>query len=118
VQLDGTPRGFSTFFNQPPPDRFTELHPDGSTTSRPTTDLGGGRHRSAVAFCSALAPAAALVASTDDRLTLLLAQQPGLVTRLRFGDLGALHNDLELFRWSDPLAAKPNSADSQRDEKI
>lgn len=44
---------------------------NGETRPIPAKRLGGGRHLSAVAFCAEHAPAAALVISSDGRITLL-----------------------------------------------
>jgi DisA bacterial checkpoint controller nucleotide-binding len=45
----------------------------GKVEKRPAKDLGGGRHRSAVEFCSRFAPAAAIVVSEDGRISLIWA---------------------------------------------
>lgn len=43
---------------------------------RPSTSLGGGRHRSAIEFCCRFAPAAAIVVSEDGRISLMWASTP------------------------------------------
>jgi hypothetical protein len=43
---------------------------------RYSTELGGGRHRSAIEFCGRFAPAAAIVVSEDGRISLVWAATP------------------------------------------
>lgn len=101
IGLNGSPRGFSTFIDAAPPDRVERVLPDGQTCSLASIALGGGRHRSAAAFCRRFAPAAALVVSTDDRTAMLYSRRDGQVMYLPFNDLGLLTDDI-LFPWKAP----------------
>jgi CBS domain-containing protein len=68
VLLSLEPRllGFGAFVHAPPPDRI-RLRREGRTESVSAQTLGGGRHRSAAAFCAGGSPGerAALVVSQD-----------------------------------------------------
>jgi hypothetical protein len=92
LDLDARPRGFSTFFNGEPPRNLSEQRGT-AKVQRTAENLGGGRHRSAAAFCAAFAPAAALVVSSDGRMTMLWATQRDHVTYISFGELGPGFSD-------------------------
>lgn len=59
---------------------------DGSTDVNPA-DFGGSRHRSAIDFCSSLAPAGAIVASHDGGLTVFGSAKPGEVVGTRISGI-------------------------------
>jgi hypothetical protein len=66
--------GFGAFINIPDsPREVTCVFSTSKVEKRPSVDLGGGRHRSAVEFCSRFAPAAALIVSEDGRISLVWA---------------------------------------------
>jgi len=66
VAGDGQVLGFGTFIDSPKePISVVEYGPDGAGHPVPSDQLGGGRHRSAIAFCASHAPSSALVVSDD-----------------------------------------------------
>lgn len=75
VLLDMSPRlrAMSSFIHHSPPDVVNDFI-NGAVVPRQAHDMGGGRHRSAAAFCGAGGPAAraALVVSQDGAVSLFL----------------------------------------------
>jgi hypothetical protein len=66
--------GFGAFIDIPDSPRDVQcIFSTSNVEKRPSNELGGGRHRSAVEFCSRFAPAAAMVVSEDGRISLLWA---------------------------------------------
>jgi hypothetical protein len=66
VAGDGQVLGFGTFIDLPKePIAVVEYTPDGAGHTVLSDQLGGGRHRSAIAFCASHAPSSALVVSDD-----------------------------------------------------
>ncbi|HEY5231340.1 MAG TPA: hypothetical protein VIJ11_10690 [Galbitalea sp.] len=66
VAGDGQVLGFGTFIDLPKePIAVVEYGPDGTGHTLLSDQLGGGRHRSAIAFCASHAPSSALVVSDD-----------------------------------------------------
>ena len=64
--------GFGAFIDIPDtPKMINSISDDNKEQSIPSTQLGGGRHRSAVEFCARFAPAAAIVVSEDGRISVL-----------------------------------------------
>jgi hypothetical protein len=64
--------GFGCFVNLPDSSREVGcLTGSNKVEKRPSTALGGGRHRSAIEFCSRFAPAAAIVVSEDGRISMI-----------------------------------------------
>jgi len=102
VLLTMEPRllGYSAFIHNDPPVKVHDLHA-GEPEELPSTELGGGRHRSAAAFCAAGKPGdrAAIVVSHDGVVSLFLnVGQPKIpvfpnlphgVARLRLASVGA-----------------------------
>jgi hypothetical protein len=77
VLLDSRVRvlGFGAFIDIPDRDQLVvSIDDDGNAKQIASTKLGGGRHRSAVAFCVRFAPAAAIVVSEDGRISVMWAQ--------------------------------------------
>jgi len=71
LDLSGRVLGFGGFYSGPAPAELDLARADGRTVQVPFASLGGGRHRSAAAFCAANAPAAALVVSQDGQITIM-----------------------------------------------
>ena len=68
-------RGFGAFIDLPAETpQVTSFGPDGKAKLIEFTSLGGGRHRSAMAFCTRFAPAAAFVVSEDGRVSVMWAE--------------------------------------------
>jgi len=66
--------GFGCFVDIPDlPTDVLCLTGTGELEKRPSTALGGGRHRSAIEFCRRFAPAAGIVVSEDGRISLFWA---------------------------------------------
>jgi sensor domain DACNV-containing protein len=66
VDGDGQVLGFGAFIDLPKePIAVIEYGPDGVGRAMLSDQLGGGRHRSAIAFCASHAPSSALVVSDD-----------------------------------------------------
>jgi hypothetical protein len=64
--------GFGAFIDVPDSPGKVAFVVDSKTVElRPPSELGGGRHRSAVEFCNRFAPAAAIVVSEDGRISLI-----------------------------------------------
>lgn len=64
--------GFGAFIDVPnSPKEVTCVLSAGGVEKRSSKELGGGRHRSAVEFCSRFAPAAAIVVSEDGRISII-----------------------------------------------
>jgi hypothetical protein len=87
VVLDASARvlGFSAFVETGSPVPLIELLPSGETRRIASPDTGGGRHRSAAEFCRRAAPAAALVVSSDGRISVFAARskdQPPLFSEV------------------------------------
>jgi hypothetical protein len=94
VVLDGRLRvlGFGAFVRLGDADiRVHQLQPSGAFTEMSWTQTGGGRHRSAISFCSSLAPAAAIVVSEDGRTSLIAAQPKAPPAFIELGSLGLSH---------------------------
>lgn len=91
--------GYSSFTHASPPTTITDVR-DGRQEERASTDLGGGRHRSAAAFCAGGQPGerAAIVVSQDGGVSLfmsiagpippLLWHLPNGVARIRLASVG------------------------------
>jgi hypothetical protein len=80
--------GFGAFINvSEKPTKVTCYSHEGRSEQRESSKIGGGRHRSAVAFCSRFAPAAAIVVSEDGRISLIWATAP---TDVGFAPLSVL----------------------------
>ncbi len=80
VLLDSQLRvlGFGAFIDIPDsPRKVSFVSSAGNIEKRLPKDLGGGRHRSAVEFCSRFAPAAAIVVSEDGRISVIWATVQG-----------------------------------------
>lgn len=77
VVLDAAARilGFSAFVETGPPVPLIELLPSGGTRRISSPDTGGGRHRAAAEFCRRVAPGAALVVSSDGRISVFAARR-------------------------------------------
>jgi hypothetical protein len=78
VLLDAELRvlGFGAFIDVPESKiKVRCLSENGIYEPKSPGELGGGRHRSAVEFCSRFAPAAALVVSEDGRISLMWANE-------------------------------------------
>jgi hypothetical protein len=76
VLLDSELRilGFGAFIDVPDSPREVNCWSEaGNIDKLPSSELGGGRHRSAVEFCSRFAPAAAVVVSEDSRISIMWA---------------------------------------------
>jgi len=87
VVLDASARvlGFSAFVETGAPVPLIELLASGVTRRISSPDTGGGRHRSAAEFCRRAAPAAALVVSSDGRISMFAARsrsQPPLFSEV------------------------------------
>ena len=66
--------GFGAFIDVPDKPKRVVSHSHGNMTKVVnSTDLGGGRHRSGIEFCTRFAPAAAVVVSEDGRISLMWA---------------------------------------------
>ena len=65
--------GFAAFVQLSEPGLVVRRFADGRSETVSETDLGGGRHRAAVAFCRRCAPAAAVVVSQDGRVMAIAA---------------------------------------------
>ncbi len=63
--------GFGSFIKTDEAIKLERYKNDGTHETILSTDLGGGRHRSAVTFCHTHTPSAAIVASADGRMTFL-----------------------------------------------
>jgi hypothetical protein len=69
--------GFGAFITVPDSAKYVNCISGAGTTDRlQASELGGGRHRSAVEFCCRYAPAAAIVVSEDGRVSLIWATDP------------------------------------------
>ncbi len=77
VVLDAAARiiGFSAFVETGAPVPLIELLPSGGTRRISSPDTGGGRHRAAAEFCRRVAPGAALVVSSDGRISVFAARR-------------------------------------------
>jgi len=64
--------GFGVFIPSKPVRIVRRLH-NGKRETISSTQLGGGRHRSAAQFCARYAPAAAIVVSVDGRVSVIAA---------------------------------------------
>ncbi|MBN8613461.1 MAG: hypothetical protein J0L92_22900 [Deltaproteobacteria bacterium] len=71
LDLEGHLLGFGGFYSGSWPAELDVLRADGRTVRVSFASLGGGRHRAAAAFCAANAPAAALVVSQDQQITIM-----------------------------------------------
>jgi sensor domain DACNV-containing protein len=66
--------GFGAFIDIPDlPREVSFVSSSSNIEKRLSKELGGGRHRSAVEFCSRFAPAAAIVVSEDGRISIIWA---------------------------------------------
>jgi hypothetical protein len=72
IDNEARPLGFSVFFTEELGDLEVDVL-DGAGGFEPTriADIGGARHRSAAAFCRRNAPAVAIVASADGRISVI-----------------------------------------------
>jgi hypothetical protein len=80
--------GFGAFIDIP--ERATNVtcySHEGRSEQKESTNIGGGRHRSAVAFCERFAPAAAIVVSEDGRISFIWSTAP---TDIGFAPLSVL----------------------------
>ena len=91
VLLDARLRvlGFGAFIRLGDEDvRVNELMRSGELRNISWVETGGGRHRSAIEFCRALAPAAAIVVSEDGRSSLIAASPGEPPLFIELGSLG------------------------------
>jgi hypothetical protein len=70
------PFGFGAFIGTDASDEVFKLNPLREPKLVPSATTGGGRHRSAVAFCRRCAPALAVVVSSDGTVT-MVSHRPG-----------------------------------------
>jgi hypothetical protein len=70
------------------------INNNGETQQRLSTEIGGGRHRSAIEFCSRFAPAAAFVVSEDGYITLILSKTADDIFAMPFPTLGITSDHL------------------------
>ena len=81
VVLDGSARllGFGAFIPTPGDALVFRYHKDKGPTMSSASTIGGGRHRSAIQFCAACAPAAAYVVSEDGRISFFASDRPNSI---------------------------------------
>jgi DisA bacterial checkpoint controller nucleotide-binding len=68
--------GFGSFIDISDTHQVTNISNENREEKLSSTQLGGGRHRSAMEFCVRFAPAAAIVVSEDGRISIMWAASP------------------------------------------
>jgi hypothetical protein len=87
--------GFGAFIDVPEAARpVTFVSYEAGAKSISSTELGGGRHRSALEFCVRFAPAAAIVVSEDGRISIMWAETQGAPYCAPFSALGVISDTI------------------------